>query len=487
MLPSIAPSLSSARCSRRRTPGRPVTVITVSARAAAFSIVVTSIPSYAASSARTGSISTTSTTAPSARSVRARLRPHQPKPTTANVLPATNVFVARKNPSTVAGPMPALALERELDRRVVDHDDRVRDAAGQLPGEAQAARGRLLGRGEHARRAGVHRPGDEVGAVVEQHVRVAREDARDVLVVGRGVVRLEGVDPEVRAGRHRGRDAVVGRRRAAGPRDLRAAREQRLHEDRGLRLDVEAHPDPVPGERAVALHLRAQPAEHRHVGARPGDPPLALRRRARGPRRGSARGRRRRGARQSRADGVVMNGIPPGPSMRSRLTAFPLVPEIGRPHTRRHASAHHAGRSGGCPTRHPHEGGLPRSRAGTRRRPSRRPPVPRGQPRRRRRCSACAPLAGRRLTELASPLEASWLEQWDRAIRTGEPQRADQPSADGTRWFDCTVTPIGGERAALVFHDVTDHHAVEASCASGRRAWRSPSTSRSSAPGRGTS
>ena len=73
-----------------------------------------------------------------------------------------------------------------------------------------------------------------------------------------------------------------------------------------------------------------------------------------------------------------------------------------------------------------------------------------------------SPLAGRRLTELASPLEASWLEQWDRAIRTGEPQRADQPSADGTRWFDCTVTPIGGERAAIVFHDVTDHHAVEA-------------------------
>ena len=93
-------------------------------------------------------------------------------------------------------------------------------------------------------------------------------------------------------------------------------------------------------------------------------------------------------------------------------------------------------------------------------------------------CSA-APLAGRHLTELASPLEASLLEEWDRAVRTGEPQRADQPSADGTRWFDCTITPIGGERAAIVFHDVTDHRAVEATCASGRRAWRSPSTSRS--------
>ena len=71
-------------------------------------------------------------------------------------------------------------------------------------------------------------------------------------------------------------------------------------------------------------------------------------------------------------------------------------------------------------------------------------------------------LAGRRLTDLASPLEASWLEQWDRAVRTGEPQCADQPSADGSHWFDCTVTPIGGDRAAIVFHDVTDHHRLEA-------------------------
>lgn len=71
-------------------------------------------------------------------------------------------------------------------------------------------------------------------------------------------------------------------------------------------------------------------------------------------------------------------------------------------------------------------------------------------------------LAGHRLTELASGLEASWLEQWDRAVRSGEPQRADQPSADGTRWFDCTITPVGGDRAALVFHEVTDRHAVEA-------------------------
>ena len=59
-------------------PGRPVTVMIVSARSAALSMVVTSIPSYAASSARTGSISTTITIAPIARSVRARLRPHQP-------------------------------------------------------------------------------------------------------------------------------------------------------------------------------------------------------------------------------------------------------------------------------------------------------------------------------------------------------------------------------------------------------------------------
>jgi signal transduction histidine kinase len=71
-------------------------------------------------------------------------------------------------------------------------------------------------------------------------------------------------------------------------------------------------------------------------------------------------------------------------------------------------------------------------------------------------------LAGRRLRELAPSIDASWLEQWERAIRTGQPQREDQPSADHTRWFDCTVTPVGQDRAAVVFHDVSDRHAVEA-------------------------
>ena len=144
------------------------------------------------------------------------------------------------------------------------------------PGEAQAAGGRLLGGREDARRGVVHGPRDEVGPVVEQHVRVGREDAPDVPVVGLGVVRLERVDPEVLARRHRGRDPVVGRGGAAGPRDLRAAREQRLHEDRRLRLDVEAHPDPPSLERPVPLQLRTQAAEHRHVRPGPRDALLAL-------------------------------------------------------------------------------------------------------------------------------------------------------------------------------------------------------------------
>ena len=98
-----------------------------------------------------------------------------------------------------------------------------------------------------------------------------------------------------------------------------------------------------------------------------------------------------------------------------------------------------------------------------------------------------AALAGRRLTELASALEASWLDQWDRAIRSGEPQRTDQPSADGTRWFDCIVTPVGA--IAPRSCSTTSRTAMPSrpSCGSGRRAWRSPSTSPSSAPGRGTS
>ena len=94
--------------------GRPVTVMTASASATARSIGATRIPSNAASSARTASRSTTITFAPRFRSVRARLRPHEPKPTTANVFAATRLFVARMNPSTTAGPIPCSFSNRSL-------------------------------------------------------------------------------------------------------------------------------------------------------------------------------------------------------------------------------------------------------------------------------------------------------------------------------------------------------------------------------------
>ena len=71
-------------------------------------------------------------------------------------------------------------------------------------------------------------------------------------------------------------------------------------------------------------------------------------------------------------------------------------------------------------------------------------------------------VVGRTLTELTGRVEPSWLESWDRALRSGEVQRTDQPSLDGSRWFDCTITPLDGSRGAIVFHDVSDRHAVEA-------------------------
>ena len=75
---TIAPSFMAAKCSRRSTDLLPVTVMNRSPRGAASAMATTWLPSIAASSARTGSISVTSTVAPMPFARAARPRPHQP-------------------------------------------------------------------------------------------------------------------------------------------------------------------------------------------------------------------------------------------------------------------------------------------------------------------------------------------------------------------------------------------------------------------------
>ena len=96
-------------------------------------------------------------------------------------------------------------------------------------------------------------------------------------VVRRHVVRLERVDAQPVPPGHGRRHAVVGGRGASRPGHLGSAGEQGLHQHGGLRLDVQAHPDPAARERPVPLHLGAQAAQHGHVGACPRDSPLTVR------------------------------------------------------------------------------------------------------------------------------------------------------------------------------------------------------------------
>jgi hypothetical protein len=77
-LQMIAPSFIARKCSSRRTPLLPVTVMKTSPSRAAFDIGITRNPSMAASSALVGSISVTMTFAPMPRLRIATPLPHQP-------------------------------------------------------------------------------------------------------------------------------------------------------------------------------------------------------------------------------------------------------------------------------------------------------------------------------------------------------------------------------------------------------------------------
>ena len=168
-------------------------------------------------------------------------------------------------------PDAALVLEGELDRAVIDDDDRVPHAPGELADEAIAAGRRLLGGGHHARGGILDAPRDQVGTVVQEQAGVGAKHARDVLAMCGHVVGLHRVDAHAASRRHGRGDAVVGRRGTRRPDDLCAAGDERIHEHRGLRLDVETHADAPTGKRAIMLERGAQASEHRRVRARPGD------------------------------------------------------------------------------------------------------------------------------------------------------------------------------------------------------------------------
>jgi hypothetical protein len=156
------------------------------------------------------------------------------------------------------------------------------------PGEERGPVGRRKSRGplaDHGIDVGVlaereeQQRGDEVRAVVHREVRAVRERRPDVVVVGRVVFPLDGVDrdPVVRDERSR-RGVLRGERVGGAQEQVRAPRRQRAREVGGFGGHVETGREPRPGERLLLLEALPDLAENRHARVRPLDPEFALRR-----------------------------------------------------------------------------------------------------------------------------------------------------------------------------------------------------------------
>ena len=117
---------------------------------------------------------------------------------------------------------------------------------------------------------------EQVGAVVERHVRRAVDDGDHARGVGVGVLAAAPVrDAAVR--RQRRHDLVLrGQRVRGGERHLGPAGDQRPREARGLRGHVQAGADPQAVERALGGEALADRAEDGHLPVRPLDAGPAL-------------------------------------------------------------------------------------------------------------------------------------------------------------------------------------------------------------------
>src|SRR2546425_11382756 len=114
---------------------------------------------------------------------------------------------------------------------------------------------------------------DQVGAVVDDEVRLQVEDLVEVRVVLLVGLPLLCVHLEAVGLRERRRHAIVrGQGITRGEAGCCARLPQRQREDPGLRLDVEGHPDPEPSDRFLLFELVPDGGEDGHVVPSPFDP-----------------------------------------------------------------------------------------------------------------------------------------------------------------------------------------------------------------------
>ena len=71
---------------------------------------------------------------------------------------------------------------------------------------------------------------------------------------------------------------------------------------------------------------------------------------------------------------------------------------------------------------------------------------------------------GHRLSEIEPSFEGSWLESWERVLRTGIAERVEIHVARLERSFECSIVRMGGEASrcgACVFRDVSHRRRTE--------------------------
>ena len=120
---------------------------------------------------------------------------------------------------------------------------------------------------------------DDVGAIVHRDVGLVVGGRLDVRVVRVVVLALDGEDGRVVLLHERRRDVVLRGQRVRGAQhDVRPARNERAHEVRGLRGDMQARGHAVPCQGLLPLEALADGGEHRHLAVGPGDAADAVRR-----------------------------------------------------------------------------------------------------------------------------------------------------------------------------------------------------------------
>ena len=73
-----------------------------------------------------------------------------------------------------------------------------------------------------------------------------------------------------------------------------------------------------------------------------------------------------------------------------------------------------------------------------------------------------ATAVGRTVRELLPDIESAWIEEFERAVEGGRPERFEARAASLGKWFEVHVHPGVGDQFAVLYEDISERKAVEA-------------------------